>query len=33
VIQLRLSGHVIIHSVEGQIYYIKNPILEGEEWK
>jgi hypothetical protein len=33
VIELRLSGHIVIHGVEGQISYLKDPIPEGEEWK
>jgi hypothetical protein len=33
VIPLRLSGHIVIHDVEGWIKYLKDPSREGEEWK
>src|SRR5262249_50393080 len=33
VIKLRLGGYIVIHGVEGHIYYIKDPTREGEEWK
>jgi hypothetical protein len=33
IIELRLDGYIVFHDVEGRIKYLKNPLLEGDEWK